>query len=145
MLAPVEWPVAWEDARERLVRALVELVREASDTTNMVALGEEKALHFAGWSALSMARDLLRIPCRRDELRIVARLCVMSTFWCWSAFRRALLRLGEHAADERIVAARRRYAIAFATYAEAARAMNDACGAVLFTGLDLTFEDREAT
>ena len=33
----------------------------------------------------------------------------------------------------------------FATYAEAARAMNDACGAVLFTGLELTFNDREAT
>jgi hypothetical protein len=146
ILAPVAWPVAWEDARTRLVGALDGLVREATDSKlHALELGQDQDVHTSGWFALSTARDLLRIPCRRDELGIVAKLCAMGNFWCWRAIGRALLRLGERATDAPAMAARRGYAIAFATYAESARAMNEACGGVLFTGLDLTFEDHEAT
>jgi hypothetical protein len=143
ILAPVEWPAAWEDARKRLVHALDGLVAETSDMFDKLDLIQDR--HIAGWFELLAARDLLRIPCRRDELRVVAQLCMDGNFWCWRAIKGTLFRLGQQAGEEGVIGARRGYAIAFATYAEAARAMNEACGAVLFTGLDLTFEEHEAT
>ncbi len=135
LLAPVEWPAAWEEPRRRLVDALRELLLAIDDTFG--DLGQEEDLYRAGLNTLSVARDLLRTPCRRDELRTVARLCALGNAWCGRAARRALDLPGERALDESLRAAQRRHAIAFAIYAEAARAMNAACGVVLFTGLDL--------
>jgi hypothetical protein len=147
MLGPVEWPVAWRSARERLVDGLDELLRQALGTPGTLphvidldALDEEQSLSdrfTSGRSKLSMARELLRVPCRRDELKIVATMCAWGSFWCWRALGKALLQLGTRASDEAVVTARRDYAIAFEAYADAARAMNAACGAVVFTGLDL--------
>lgn len=146
MLAPVDWPDAWDEARGPLVEALAELGRELGEAIpHLLELREEKDLHMAGMEALASARDLLRTPCRRDELRVVARLCAWGNFYCWRALGNALLRtpVEEPVAAER-VAVRHRYAVAFARYAQAARAMNDACGAVVFTGLDFELPQRGA-
>jgi len=142
LLAPVEWPAAWHDARWGLWHALSELVSAISDGTpyalpRVLNLRDEHDLYIMGWHQLSMARDLLRLPCRRDELRVVARLCVMGNFACWRAFTRSYDRLlSEGTLSESVRAARQSHLIAFAEYATAARMMNDVCGTVLFTGLD---------
>jgi len=144
MLGPLEWPVAWRSPRERLIGGLDELLRQARGTPDtlphLIDLHEEKDLQdlfMSGWSKLSAARDLLRVPCRRDELKVVAKMCVWGNFWCWNALGRRLLRLGPRASEEPIPSARKEYAIVFEGYADAARAMNAACDTVLFTGLDL--------
>ena len=135
MLAPVEWPEAWDDPRRRLVGALGELVLAIDDS--FLDLGEDEEIYRAGMNALSVARDILRAALRRDELRAVARLCALGNAWCARAVGRALERAGERELDERAGAAQRRHAIAFAIYAQAARTMNEACGAVIFTGLEV--------
>jgi hypothetical protein len=140
LLAPVEWPASWREPRQRLVRALDDLVLvTAPDSISFDLTLDERDLYFAGWTDLTLARDLLRIPCRRDELRAVAKLCDMGNFARWRAFGRALARAGERSLENPVATTRRRFAVAFGVYAEAARAMNDACGLVLFSGLDFTY------
>jgi hypothetical protein len=136
ILAPVEWPPAWDEARRQLVAALGGLLLAMDD--GFGDLGQDDEIFRAGISTLSVARDLLRAPCRRDELRAVARLCDLGNAWCWRAAGRALERVGARAADEPVREANRRRAlIAYATYAQAARTMNDMCGATVFAGLEL--------
>jgi hypothetical protein len=142
LLAPVEWPEAWDDARRRLVDALGQLALVIGDSA--IDLGADEELYRAGLSTLSVARDLLRTPCRRDEMRAVARLCALGNAWCSRAVGRSFDVRGPRTADEQVATAQRQYAMAFATYAEAARAMNTACGAVLFTGLELDLPRRGA-
>jgi hypothetical protein len=142
LLAPVDWPLAWEDARMHLIQGLTALLVEMSEDTpgnllHVIDLDLDLDLYHAGCFQLARARDFLYTPCRRDALREVARLCVVGNFWCWRALGRAVVRSRERAASEPVDNARRRHAIAFETYAEGARAMNEACGVVLFGALDL--------
>jgi hypothetical protein len=51
----------------------------------------------------------------------------------------------QSSSEDPVTATRRRFAVAFGVYVEAARAMNDACGRVLFAGFDLTFGHGKAT
>jgi hypothetical protein len=81
LLAPVEWPTSWRDARLGLVNALDALVREtAPDSIPFDLTLDERDLYHGGWTDLALARDLLRVPCRRDELRWVAKLCDAGNF-----------------------------------------------------------------
>lgn len=147
MLAPVEWPEEWEAVRGKLVNALGGLTREANpltpDSLAKVLGPGDRGLEATGWAVLRSAHDLLRTPCRRDELRIVAHLCNVGTTTCVTAYRRALKRLGERAADEGIVFARRRYSVVALQYAQAAREINEACGTALFEAIDAPLEDQE--
>ena len=140
MLAPVEWPLSWVEPRRRLASTLDEIVRDAAPDaiaqTFELTL-DEADLYRAGWNDLIAARDLLRVPCRRDELRTVGRLCDAGNFARRRALGRALLRLGERATAQ-VIAARDRHAISFEVYAAAARSMNGACGTVMFGGLDFS-------
>jgi hypothetical protein len=144
MLAPVEWPAAWHDARWRLWSALNELVDATSfgppeSLPSVLDLRDDGDLYSSGWYQLVAARDLLRDPCRRDELRVVARLCTVGNFMCLQALRRAYARLGTQIMNQAVEVARERHHVTFAEYAQAARLMNEACGTVLFTGLDIRF------
>jgi len=114
MLGPVEWPVAWREPRERLVRAIAQLLRVASASVkdDLLALDVEP---------LRLARRLLDVPCRRDELRHVADLCDLG-----------VVQLNPDRRDARQVA----FAVAVGTYIEAARGLNHACGVVLFKILE---------
>jgi hypothetical protein len=149
MLAPVEWPAAWKEPRLRLVRALDELLRELKDgepgaLPTLLDLGGDRDLYASGRREIATARDLLRTPCRRDEIRIAGWMCEIGSFSCWQALERTVQRLSRNDATEAIVTARRRYASAHGVYVEAARAMNDACGAVLIGIADLRFPSLEA-
>lgn len=143
LLAPVEWPTSWREPRRRLVKALDDLVDETAP--NRIPFGllcDEYDLYFAGWSVLKRASELLRVPCRRDALRTVARLCDNANVTRGRAFGRALVRLGERPPEDPVTITHNRFAIAFGVYAQAARAMNDACGRVLFAGLGPAFEEK---
>jgi hypothetical protein len=150
LLAPVEWPTTWQDARAHLVTALTALVRSMDRHAPGSLAGtlpldlDAVDLYDAGIAQLATARDLLRTPCRRDQLPLIARMCNLGCFSCWRALGRALLSPSEGARASALVAARSRYAIDLAVYAEAARAMNQACGAALFTGLEPGFDQGEA-
>lgn len=139
LLAPIEWPKEWSEVRPALVAALDTLVDETcpDEKASFFALhdlGTEVDIQRLGHVVLLNARDLLRRPCRRDELPIVARLCNAGGVTCLGVYRRMIVQSGEGAAIDQD--ARARFRSAFAEYAEAARALNGAVGAVLFEGLD---------
>ncbi len=139
LLAPIEWPSEWSEARPSLIAALDTLVDETcpDEKTSFFALhdlGTEVDHQRLGHLVLLNALDLLRRPCRRDELPIVARLCNAGSTTCLSAYRRMILQSEEGASIEQD--ARARFRSAFEGYAAAARTLNDAVGAVLFEGLD---------
>lgn len=139
LLAPIEWPKEWAAARPALVAALETLVDETcpSDHVSFFALhdlGADAEIERVGHLVLIAARDLLRRPCRRDELPTVAGLCNLGSATCLGVYRRAIQKSTNDAALDS--GARARYRSAFADYAAAARVLNGAAGAVLFEGLD---------
>jgi hypothetical protein len=119
MLAPVEWPVAWRELRQRLASALDELVRVLESQV----LGSLAVAHIPTQiRLLNLRLACLLVPsCRRDDLRLLATLCYMGT-------------MSGGDADWRSISVPS--AAAFGAYAEAARALNAACGVVLFTELE---------
>jgi len=138
-LAPIEWPIEWSEARPALVAALDTLVDETcpDEKVSFFALhdlGVDAELERVGHLVLINARDILRRPCRRDDLPSLARLCNLGSATCLGVYRRVISQSGEGASIDQD--ARTRYRSAFEGYAAAARALNDAVGAVLFEGLD---------
>lgn len=139
LLAPIEWPKEWREAWPSLVAAVHTLVQETCPGAKasffaLHDLGTDAELQRIGHVVLIDAYDLLRQPCRRDELITVASLCNTGSSVCLGAYRKAMQRSGKGASIDQD--ARARYRSAFAAYAEAAAALNGAVGAVLFEGLD---------
>jgi hypothetical protein len=146
LLNPLEWPPEWEQHRLRLVEALDSLLHaidpDQPDSLPALLVLEQKGktLHAAGRFMLISATELLRTPCRRDQLRLSAGLCSVGYYYCLVAYRHALARpAGEsHAAP--LLEARMKHAASFDRYAQAARALNSAVGEVLFEKLDERLE-----
>jgi hypothetical protein len=142
ILAPIEWSQAAERVRPALVLALDALVQETDPAANDSFFSfEVEALEAAGNSGhvLRMthvlffaARDFLQKPCRRDELQTVALLCN----WGYSTAVREY-----RSAQNPSVRSTRRMRDALVAYAEAADALNDAVGNVLFEGLHAPIEE----
>jgi hypothetical protein len=101
---------------------------------------EEGKAHATGHAVLQSALHLLRPPCRRDQLRIVARLCNIGQTTCHQVYRHALARRRGAPVSGALLDARTRYVFAFEHYAVAARALNSAVEEVLFEGLDARLE-----
>jgi hypothetical protein len=97
-------------------------------------LDTDAELQRVGHVVLIDARNLLRQPCRRDELPTVASLCNTGSSVCLRVYRKVIERSGEGTSIDQD--ARARYRSAVAAYAETAAALNEAVGAVLFEGLD---------
>jgi hypothetical protein len=139
LLAPLEWPHEWSEARVGLVAALDELLVETDPDAKgsffaLHDLGADAELQRVGHLVLHSAFYLLGRPCRRDQLPVVARLCNTGTVACLRAYRSAIRQSSKGASIDE--GARARFRGAFEAYAEAADALNDAVGAVLFEGLD---------
>lgn len=86
------------------------------------------------------AVQLLSTPCRRDQLRPIARLCDLGLHGIMGTYRSALARERGEALSGPLLDARMRFAAAFDRYAQAARALNSAAGEVLFERLDERLE-----
>ena len=139
LLAPIEWPKEWSEARPALVTALDKLVDETCPDEHasffaLHDLGIDAELERVGHLVLIDALHLLRRPCRRDELPSLARLCNLGNTTCLGVYRRVILRSGDDASLD--PDARARYRSAFENYAGAARTLNATVGAVIFEGLD---------
>ena len=139
LLAPIEWPNEWSEARPALVAALDTLVDATcpSELESFFALhdlGIDAELERLGHFVLIDARDLLRRPCRRDDLPTIASLCNRGSAACLGVYRRVVQQADQSAPIDQN--ARARYRSAFEGYASAARRLNGAVGAVLFEGLD---------
>ena len=145
LLAPTEWPIEWDARRIELVRALAELRRQTSLRNPRTSAGQEPATFFAqielgpGTAAVDMshrvltnAASLLRTPCRRNQIGFVADLCNVATSQLRAAYQRALAQQGDAAMREPVLGAHLRYRVAALRYDDAATAMNDAIGSVLF-------------
>jgi len=149
LLAELDWPRAWDKARQDLVLTLEPLVRAMEPETTL------KVLDFAGTlgggpravlllmgitkmsaSALGAALIALRKPCVPGELNTVAHLCNMGTALINSLPRGPSAQLLSKATDNDKPDVSR-LLDAFERYTHAARAMNKAVGTVLFTNLDL--------
>jgi hypothetical protein len=149
LLAPVEWPPEWEQHRLRLVEALESLLSamhpgEPGSLAAMLELKpEEDVFHVSGAFMLSCGVQLLRTPCRRDQLRPVAQLCDIGLEQLLIAYRRAISRKGGQSQQGPILEARMRFDADFDRYAQAARAFNSAVGEVLFERLDERLERSE--
>ena len=149
LLAPTEWPLEWEAQRPELVRALAELRRQSRSSGPPASVGGEPATFFAlvdlgadraaveiGHRVLATAVDLLGTPCRRDQVAAGADLCNLATSRLGTAYQRALAQQAELAMREPLFAAHLRYRVAALRYDDAALAMNDAIGSVLFHPFD---------
>lgn len=148
LLAPVEWPPAWSAARPALVEALDALVEEANpdaDDSFLATHGidDNPDLRYVNYHVLYAARNLLRRPCRRDELRTVALLCNTGMALLLKEYRRVKKDTDAGTPSRAVLAARRRLRRALAAYTEAASALNDAVGAVLFEGLHARLEGED--
>ena len=87
--------------------------------------------------SLAVARDLavtelLSTPCRRDQIGAVASLSNSATSVLRNSYAYAISHHGERANREPLLAAHLRYRAAVLRYDDAAQAMNDAIGSVLF-------------
>ncbi|TKD01696.1 hypothetical protein [Polyangium fumosum] len=146
LLVTLDWPLAWEAARPGLIVALEAILEETdSEHPNRFAHAylsavpspeHEAKLFDTAWISLDVALDMLRRPCPASELRNVAALCVLGTS------QPALLafefsKSDNDFASEPLMHACSQYLQAFERYVRAARAMNQAVGAVIFDGLDL--------
>lgn len=144
LLDPIEWPEEWEQARQPLVKALDELSHQAdpraSDSLPAVLRLEDDPLFLISHAVLTIARDFLRKPCPRDQLATAAALCRSGSAGWFFAFKQKLQNLPPDVDRSAVQIARTRIEVAFQKYAHAARAMNAACGAVLFDGLDMRLE-----
>jgi hypothetical protein len=98
LLAPIEWPKAWEKAGRPLVDALNAFVveldpSEAGTAVQMLELsvaeeGRDSARDFrTARRVVRAATRLLEKPCRRDELPLVAGMCNMGMGLAVRAFR----------------------------------------------------------
>lgn len=148
ILAPVEWPPAWSAARPALVEALDALVEEADPDADdsFVATHDVDGnpdLRYVNHHVLYAARSLLRRPCRRDELRTVALLCNTGVALLLKEYRRATKDADTGTPSRAALDARRRLRRALAAYTEAASALNDAVGSVLFEGLHARLEGED--
>jgi hypothetical protein len=149
LLAPVEWPLEWEKARPRFVESLEAMLRAMSPDqpdsfAALLELGDDALAYATGYAVLQSVLNLFRTPCRRAELRFVARLCNIGHTSCLSVYRRALARRRGQPMNGALLDARTRYVVALEHYSLAARALNSAVGAVLFEGLDARLEAPEA-
>jgi hypothetical protein len=142
LLDPLEWPPEWEQHRPGLVEALKSLSSVISPGPDSLTVllglkpGEAVMSYWVGGFMFSTASQLLSIPCRRDELHPVARLCCTGLGLIIQTYRREFAKAGESSLSGSILEARMRFAAAFDRYAQAARALNAAAGEVLFVGLD---------
>ena len=86
-----------------------------------------------GLATLTDVRQILHLPCRRDEIPFVASLCSTGLWACLQSYRRALQQTPSTPAlqDARVA-----FIYAFSQYSDAARAMNGALEAAVFTHLD---------
>ena len=146
LLGPLEWPPEWEAERPRLVEGLESLLRAMNPNqpdsfpTLLGLAPEEQSTHATGYAVLQSTLNLLRPACRRDQLRVVARLCNIGQVTCQQAYRRALAGWRGAPMTGALLDARTRYVFSFEQYATAARALNSAAGEVLFEGLDARLE-----
>ena len=149
LLAPTQWPVEWEEQRPELIRALGELRRqtrlldpgggaapEPATFFAQIELGEDRAPVEISHRILAAAEDLLVTPCRRDQMGSVAGLCNLATASLRAAYQRALARQGAAVMQEPLLGAHLRYRVAVLRYDDAAAAMNDTVGSVLFHPFD---------
>ena len=131
--ALLEWPLEAEALRPSLTAALGDLIRQmdraqpGSLAWNL-DLGPEADGHAAGLAALRGAHGMLQVPCRRDEIRIVASLCNQGRAACHSSYERALLQGGGDSATAAVT----RYEVARGRFVEQALAFNQIYGNVLF-------------
>ena len=93
---------------------------------------DDTAHHIDGHFMLASATELLRTPCRRDQLRLGAHLCNVGHAACLATYRRALAKAAKEARTGPLLEARMKLAASFDRYAQAARALNSAVGEVLF-------------
>jgi hypothetical protein len=144
LLAPIEWPAEWEQARQALVVALDELEHQVdlrnADSLPAALRLEEDPLLLASHSVLMTARDLLQEPCPRDQLAYTARFCNLGTMGCLVVLEQRLRTLPPEMDRVAVQLAQTRFEIAFQKYAQTARSMNAICGLVLFDGLDMHLE-----
>ncbi len=146
LLAPLEWPPEWEQHRLPLVEALDSLGRalDPRQPDTLFALLElepdVEIIHTAGGVMLSSAADLLRPPCRRDQLRLGAHLSNAGYHACLVTYHRTLAKHAEESRAGPLLEARMKLAASLDKYAQAARALNSAVGEVLFTRLDERLE-----
>lgn len=129
MLAVLEWPSSWREPRDHLLSALEDLVREFDALEKLVDLGDKKHHLSMGRNAVVMGREMLRTPCRRDQLALVATTCTSGVLSCAIVVSEAAAEAGY---NDALAVAYRHFIITFNTFAEAARAMNSVCGSVLF-------------
>jgi hypothetical protein len=142
LLAPVEWPPEWIPPRQKLISALDGLIVETRPDSPLFSLhgsgAEDSSLQIAQLLLIS-AQNLLRLPCRRDELRTVALLCNGAVALCLQMTRKAPAQIETEKQERRdvadLVASMQRFGNAFLAYIEAANELNDAVGTVLFKGL----------
>lgn len=144
LLEPIEWPPEWEQARGPLVTALEELSRQA-DPENSESLAA--ALGLTGeplceisFTILHFAKVVLSRPCPRGELPYVASFVTLGNYVCFLAFGLKLRKPSSTGNRDAIQPTVTRFSVVFQRYAQAARAMNAACGEVLFDGLDARLE-----
>jgi hypothetical protein len=131
--APLEWPLQGEALRPLLTAALGDLLRQMDPAqpgslARNLDLSLEAEVHAAGLVALQGAHQMLRLPCRRDEIRIVAHLCNRGRAACHAGYHRALSR----DAGDSVTAAVIRYEFARGRFVAEARAFNQVYGNVLF-------------
>lgn len=141
LLDPLEWPPEWEQHRPALLDAMGVLALavdpgKPDSLTTLLALGPDEMHYWSGLTMFLTAGELLSTPCRRDQLRPVARLCWTGLFNIITTCGDALVRAGEAARSGPLLEARMRFDAAFDRYAQAARALNAAAGEVLFDRLD---------
>lgn len=133
--APLEWPLEREAIRPSLTAALGDLLREMdpaqpSSLPRMLHLDltPHADIHTAGLVAMRGAHQMLRLPCRRDEIRTVAYLCNWGRFACHASYGRALAQAAGGSATAAVI----RYEVARSRFDEQARAFNHIYGNVLF-------------
>lgn len=146
LLDPLEWPPEWEQHRPGLVAALglLSFALDPMKPDSLAALlklnSDDVGYYWSGVFMFVTASQLLSTPCRRDQLRLVARLCNTGFHIIMKTYRHAFARAGGSALSDPILEARVRFAAAFDRYAQAARALNSAVGEVLFENLDERLE-----
>jgi hypothetical protein len=146
ILAPIEWPSEWIPARTKLTNALDALIEETDPDNQLPASNPyvvDAQARETSHVVLYVAGDLLRKPCRRDELRSVAALCNTGIALRLRLERKRAgpaLNLPSGVRQRDIEASSLRFRRAMAAYVEAANELNDAVGAVLFEGLHAPLE-----
>jgi hypothetical protein len=145
ILDPLEWPPEWEQHRLALIEALGLLSYDLdpgkpNSLTVLLKLNSDDVGYWNGVYMFLTAGQLLGTPCRRDQLRVVARQSNIGLHSILKTYRHALARGGGSTQSGSLLEARMRFAAAFDRYVQAARALNSAVGEVLFENLDERLE-----